>query len=401
VTDWLTLDATDDGACAHYLDRTAEELYRRITHDYHKFLRVEQVVAEAARLAPGLVPSEAELASERTLKLADKKGLERRQGLLISKIAAHPRAGTHLCHAMLLPRPESAEALAKFRRDGKLDLGRARIERRGAGTIVTLSQPDKLNCEDDTTLAAQETAIDVVLMDPDSRIGILRGDVVQHPKYAGRHLFSSGINLTALYWGQISFMFYLARDMGLVNKLYRGLARPDADPSEMCGGTHEKLWVAVVEGFAIGGGCQLLLVMDHVIAERDAYMTLPARKEGIIPGMANLRLPRLVGDRLARQAILNDRRLPCDSPEGRLLCDEIVERADIEAAIDRTVENLTTSGVVSAAGNRKALRIAQEPLDLFRQYLALYAREQADCHFSPALIANLERNWQAHQRKAG
>ena len=43
--------------------------------------------------------------------------------------------------------------------------------------------------------------------------------------------------------------------------------------------------------------------MDYVVAAAGAYMTLPARKEGIIPGAANLRLPRFVGDRLARQAI--------------------------------------------------------------------------------------------------
>ncbi|TMI03209.1 MAG: enoyl-CoA hydratase/isomerase family protein, partial [Betaproteobacteria bacterium] len=50
-------------------------------------------------------------------------------------------------------------------------------------------------------------------------------------------------------------------------------------------------------------------------------------------------------------------------------------------------------GVVSAAGNRRAFRVGEEPLDLFRRYMAVYAREQAYCHFSPALIANLEKNW--------
>jgi len=54
--------------------------------------------------------------------------------------------------------------------------------------------------------------------------------------------------------------------------------------------------------------------------------------------------------------------------------------------------------VVSAAGNRRALRVVQEPLDDFRRYFAVYAREQAYCHLSPALNANLERHWNAHQR---
>jgi thioesterase DpgC len=61
--------------------------------------------------------------------------------------------------------------------------------------------------------------------------------------------------------------------------------------------------------------------------------------------------------------------------------------------IQHRVERITGSGMVSAAGNRRALRIAEEPLDAFRRYMAVYAREQAHCHFSPALVANLEKFW--------
>jgi thioesterase DpgC len=191
----------------------------------------------------------------------------------------------------------------------------------------------------------------------------------------------------------------MQRDMGLVNKIFRGLARKDITPDEVNGDTIEKPWIAAVDGFAIGGGCQLLLAMDYIVAASDAYMTLPARKEGIIPGAANLRLPRFVGDRIARQAILYGRRLDCDTPEGRLICDEIAPPDGVDAAVDGVVDDLTSSGIVSAAGNRRALRVAQEPLDLFRRYMAVYAREQAYCHFSPALIDNLERYWNAAQRK--
>jgi thioesterase DpgC len=129
-------------------------------------------------------------------------------------------------------------------------------------------------------------------------------------------------------------------------------------------------------------------------------MTLPARKEGIIPGVANMRLPRFVGDRIARQAIMYDRRIDCDSPEGRMICDEITPPAAIETALNAVIERLTSSGVVSVASNRRAFRIAHEPLDLFRSYMAVYAREQAYCHFSPALIRNLERYWNAGKRAA-
>ena len=65
----------------------------------------------------------------------------------------------------------------------------------------------------------------------------------------------------------------------------------------------------------------------------------------------------------------------------------------------RVIEDFTGSGVVSAAGNRRAFRVGEEPLDMFRRYMAVYCREQAYCHFSPALIANLEKHWNAAQQE--
>ncbi|MGF2075485.1 hypothetical protein, partial [Enterococcus casseliflavus] len=88
------------------------------------------------------------------------------------------------------------------------------------------------------------------------------------------------------------------------------------------------------------------------------------------------------------------------SDVGRLICDEVVPPDQIDAAIERVIDRITTSGSVGAIGNRRALRLAAEPFDTFRQYAALYAREQALCHFSPALISNLEKFWNAQSRKA-
>ena len=81
------------------------------------------------------------------------------------------------------------------------------------------------------------------------------------------------------------------------------------------------------------------------------------------------------------------------------MCDEIVREADMDAAIGRLIALLTDSGVVSAAGNRRAIRSGEEPLEQFRRYMAVYAREQALCHFSPALIRNLEKFWDAANRR--
>ena len=363
----------------------ALKVYDELTAARTRFLRVDELCRRAAE--KGTLPA---ADADAPLPLKEKNGLEKAQGAFLADILGNPVAGTHLCHAMLLPLEQSKAHLENYEKSGELKLAGATLKRHGKASVITLSNPRYLNAEDETTLPGTETAVDVALLDPKTEVCVLRGGVVTHTKHAGRRLFGAGINLTHLYEGKIRYLWYLIRDLGFVNKLYRGLALPDASPDQ---DSVEKLWIAAVEGFAIGGHCQILLTMDYTIAAEGAYLTLPARKEGIIPGAANLRLPRFVGDRIARQAILAERRIECASPEGRLICDAIVKGADMDEELDHVVAQLTGSGVVSAAANRRAFRAGEEPLDTFRRYMAIYAREQAECHFSPALVANLERNW--------
>ena len=362
--------------------------YDKLTQGRTRFVRVEEICRRASE--EGLHPTREALEAEARLPLREKQGLEKKQGELLSAILSDPGAGMHLCHGMLLPREKSRSLLAQYDAKGVIELPGARLERQGKAAVLTMGNPRYLNAEDEATIEGMETAVDLALLDPKTEVCVLRGDVVTHSKHAGRRIFGAGINLTHLYEGRIRFLWYLIRDLGFVNKLFRGLASADIEPEFS---STEKLWIAAVEGFAIGGHCQILLTMDYVMAAQDAYLTLPARKEGIIPGAANLRLPRFVGDRIARQAIMAERRIDCASPEGRLICDETVSKEKMDEAIARVVERLTGSGVVSAAGNRRAFRAGEEPLDAFRRYMAVYAREQAQCHLSPQLVANLERNW--------
>jgi thioesterase DpgC len=391
---------TERAARERFLTAHVETVYRKLTHDYRDFVRAETLVYDAARSFPGLTPTQETVARDDAKTLGAKEGYEIDQGIFLAHVLAHPAASRHLLHAMMLPRPETAERLEHFLRHGEIDLGAARVLRMGKAAVVEMHNPRFLNAMDDTTGDPVEIATDIAILDPETMIAVLRGGVVENPKYAGRRLFSAGINLTRLYQGQISYLFYIRHILGFENKWLRGLARPDFPPDERVGQTIEKPWIAALDGFAIGGGCQHLLVMDYILAAADAYMTLPARKEGIIPGASNMRLPRFTGDRIARQAVMYERRLDCDSAEGRLICDEIAAPKEMDAALARVVDGLTSSGVVSAVANRRAFRVQQEPIDLFLNYVSVYAREQAYCHFSPALIANLERHWNAQNRKA-
>ena len=364
-------------------------IIRRITNGYCRLIRAEELVYEVAKLYPGLCPIRKEVEAEFQFSLAEKEGVEIAQTDFLAHVFNHEVAGLFLIHSMLQPLPQSRELLEKFRLDGRLDLGTAQVERHGGLGCIFFSHFRHLNAEDDSTVLPLEIATDLVLLDPEIEVGLLRGNPMDHPKYKGRRVFSSGLNLTDLYHGKLSLMFYITRDLGFVNKLYRGLAVGAFDPKGP-ETTLEKLWIAALEAFAIGGGCQILLVMDYVIAEEGSYFNLPARREGIIPGVAPLRFSRFVGERAAQKGILFDQTFSVTSPEARSIVNEVVPASQMDEAIPRIVGKITGAGIISAGANRKAIRVGQEPLDQFRQYMALYCREQANCHFSPTLIANLE-----------
>jgi (3,5-dihydroxyphenyl)acetyl-CoA 1,2-dioxygenase len=383
-----------------FFRRHAPAIYADLTANHTRFLRVSELVYRAAERFPFLLPTRAQIAAERALaRQSAKKGLEIDQGFFIAHLLADEKAGNHLIQAMLLPKQEAEERIGEFRRTGFVDLGGATVERKGRTGQVCLTNPKFINAEDDGAMAALETAVDLVLLDKRIDVGVLRGGVLEHPKYAGRRVFNAGINLTHLYYGQISFVeFIIERELGLLNKIYRGHTRStfwDAEIEDYA----EKPWLAVVESFAIGGGCQLLCVMDRVIAEPDTYFNLPASKEGFIPGSANLRLPRLVGIQNARHGIFFDHKFHAGTAEGMMICDEVVPAEHMEHAIARNAAQMVRAGVTSTVSNRKALRVGQEPLGAYRRYMATYSRQQCLCMYDQALIDNLEQNWQPQRRR--
>jgi (3,5-dihydroxyphenyl)acetyl-CoA 1,2-dioxygenase len=387
----------------------AAAIYEELTGGLQRSLRMADVVYAAAERHPDLLPGRAAIDAERELPQKEKQGLEIDQGVFFAHVLADPRCGPHLLHAMAQPKAEALELIDGFRASGAADLGVVRVDRDGEIGTITTQNNAFLNSEDDPSVAALETAIDLVLLDDAISVGVLRGGPATHPKYAGRRIFGSGLNLTHLYYGKISLVeFMFEREAGALSKMYRGHdlapapgtnAEADgADPLGALEDRREKPFIAAVEAFAIGGSCQIMLVMDRVIAEAGSYFNLPARKEGIIPGCANLRLPRFVGERPTRQAIFFNRDFAAESAEGRMLADEVLPRGEIDEAIAHAATELTSAGPASLVANRRQLRVAAEPLEVFRRYLAGYAREQAYCFYSPALIDNLERNWEAKRR---
>ncbi|MDN3359011.1 (3,5-dihydroxyphenyl)acetyl-CoA 1,2-dioxygenase DpgC [Actinomadura sp. DC4] len=354
-----------------FMDRFADAVHDELTGGGTRHPRIAELAQQAAEAFPGLVPGAERLAAERARPQAAKEGHEVDQGIFFRGLLRSPLAGPHVIDAMLRPTPRARALLPAFAETGEADLGSVRLVRADGVARLTMCRDDCLNAEDDRQVEDMETAVDLALLDPAVRVCLLRGGEMTHPRYRGRRVFSAGINLKALHAGGISLVdFLLRRELGYIHKILRGIRVDDGWRSPAT----QKPWVAAVDTFAIGGGAQLLLVFDHVLAASDAFVSLPAAKEGIIPGAANLRLGLAAGGRFARGMILDGRRIWATEPDARLLIDETHESAELDAAVERAVERFAAPAVVA---NRHMLNLAIEPVEAFRAYMAEFAFQQS------------------------
>ncbi|WP_052192960.1 (3,5-dihydroxyphenyl)acetyl-CoA 1,2-dioxygenase DpgC [Streptomyces sp. CNQ431] len=379
-----------------FLARHTDTVYGLLTDGLTRRPRLPELVDAAAGLVPGLVPTRAQMAAERRVVQAEKEGREIDQGRFCGAVLRSPTAGRHLVETMLGATPRALELLDGFRADGRVELDAVHVERRGAAAHVEFRNPERLNAENARLVADLDTAVDLVLLDDSVRVGVLRGGTTDHPAYRGRRVFSAGIDLTDLRNGRIPLVdFLLGRELGYVGKLLHGLLT-DLAPGAGTERFVTKPWIGAVDTFAIGGGMQLLLTLDHVVVEEGAFVSLPAAEEGIVPGAGNLRLTRQTGARLARQVVLGGRRIATTDPEASLVYDEVVPAAHMDEAVERAAAALSAPAV---AANRHMLALAEEPLDHFRVYIAEFAFAQADRAYAPDVLDKVERRWQERERR--
>lgn len=125
--------------------------------------------------------------------------------------------------------------------------------------------------------------------------------------------------------------------------------------------SHPAPVIVAVDGFAYGGGCELVLASDMVVAEEGATFALPEVTLGLVPGGgATQRLPRVVGPNKAKEMLTTGK--PIDAAEGRNfgLVNQVVdegEAADVARELAETVAGNAPLAV------REAKRLVNEGLD--------------------------------------
>jgi thioesterase DpgC len=362
-------------------------VYLAATDNLRVPLRAAELAAAVTTRFPGLLPDPGRLAADAAAVQAHKEGWEIDQGIFFHAVFSDQIAGNHLLDAMRGPTGRAQALLPDFERTGRITLPAVTLTRAGHTATITITNTHCLNAEDNQHVADMETAVDLVLLDQRSEVGVVRGGEMTHPRYRGKRVFSAGINLTELHQGRISYVdFLLGRETGYLAKILRGLSADDS--VEWPPRLRTKPWIAAVDTFAIGGGAQLLLVFDRVIAAADSYFSLPAAQEGIVPGAGNLRLGRGSSYRLSRDVILWGRRIHATEPDARYVFDTVVEPDAMDAEIDRAAARLAADAVIA---NKHMIVAAEEPQDAFRAYLAEFALHQALRLYGVDVLAKVGR----------
>ncbi len=230
---------------------------------------------------------------------------------------------------------------------------------------ITLHRPDILNALDTALAAALADAAETAAADPALFAVVVRG--------AGR-AFCSGMDRTALAAGTIGEPFY--------RHWIRALNCLEDMP-------HVSL--AVLHGYAIGGGLQLALACDLRIATTEAVLGLGASRHGIIPDGAVLRLARVVGLGRAKElALLNEDVTPAAALAIGLV-GRVVPPGEVEAAVAAVVARLRHQAPTANAHIKRLLHDSfhRDPRAAVEDVLAA----QRDCMASWE-TAEANRAWQ-------
>ncbi|CAN5726248.1 enoyl-CoA hydratase-related protein [soil metagenome] len=195
---------------------------------------------------------------------------------------------------------------------------------------ITINRPDKRNALNAAVRRDVVAALDALRGDEDVRVIVFTG--------AGDKAFIAGADIAEF----AERTPLEQRDAMSVRRVFDEIA------------AYPKPTIAMINGFALGGGCELALACDMRIAARSARLGQPEIRLGLIPGGGGTqRLPRLVGAGRALRLILSGELIDAAAAERMGLVDEVVED-------DVLREHVMTLARTIAGYSPVALRLAKE-----------------------------------------
>lgn len=188
-------------------------------------------------------------------------------------------------------------------------------ETRGKIALITLNRPEARNAVNGDVAAGLESAIDQMEQDPDVWVGIL----LANTEGQQRPVFCAGADLKAINSGAAGSLN--TKRGGFAGFVYRDRVKPV---------------IAVVDGLATAGGCEIVLAADMVVATTRSAFGLAEATRNLIAGAGGLfRLPRAIGRATAMEVILTGQPLSALRAYELGLLNRLVEPGqEVESALE-------------------------------------------------------------------
>lgn len=114
--------------------------------------------------------------------------------------------------------------------------------------------------------------------------------------------------------------------------------------------------IAAVEGFAMGGGCELAILADFVVASQNSVFAVPEVTRGIFPGIGGTQLlPRIVGAPFAKEMIFTGRRVAAEEAKTVGLVNHVVAAGNTRAKATEIAEMIAQNGPIAVRQAKKAI----------------------------------------------
>jgi enoyl-CoA hydratase len=209
------------------------------------------------------------------------------------------------------------------------------VEQHGAVTLVRLNRPQALNALNNQVMLDLMAAFTAYDTDPAQLCLVLTGS---------EKAFAAGADIKEMQPMGFSAMYGSNKFAGYEQVV-----------------ATRKPWIAAVSGFALGGGCELAMMADFIIAGDNAKFGQPEVKLGVLPGMGgSQRLTRAVGKAKAMEMCLTGRFMEAEEAERASLVARIVPKESLVEEALKTAQTIAGMPPLAAIACKEAVNVAFE-----------------------------------------